>query len=70
MWWWNRHGRCAQRSHRKPTDLHKTIARNVAGLIEDGSVVQTGIGGIPDAVLPFSTIAKISPCTANWCRMG
>ncbi|HYL12042.1 MAG TPA: acetyl-CoA hydrolase/transferase C-terminal domain-containing protein [Terriglobales bacterium] len=35
------------------TDLHVAIARNVAGLIEDGSVIQTGIGGIPDAVLPF-----------------
>ncbi len=35
------------------TDLHVAIARNVAGLIEDGAVVQTGIGGIPDAVLPL-----------------
>ncbi|MGA3089612.1 MAG: acetyl-CoA hydrolase/transferase C-terminal domain-containing protein [Terriglobales bacterium] len=35
------------------TDLHRAIARNVAALIEDGSVLQTGIGGIPDAVLPF-----------------
>ena len=35
------------------TDLHKAIARNVAGLIDDGAVIQTGIGGIPDAVLPF-----------------
>jgi len=35
------------------TDMHKVIARNVADLIEDGSVLQTGIGGIPDAVLPF-----------------
>ena len=35
------------------TDLHVAIARNVAGLIEDGSVLQTGIGGIPDAVLPL-----------------
>jgi acyl-CoA hydrolase len=35
------------------TDLHTAIARNVAGLIEDGAVLQTGIGGIPDAVLPF-----------------
>ncbi len=43
---------CAMKpSH--PTDLHKAIARNVADLIEDGSVLQTGIGGIPDAVLPF-----------------
>jgi 4-hydroxybutyrate CoA-transferase len=35
------------------TDLHVAIARNVATLIEDGAVLQTGIGGIPDAVLPF-----------------
>jgi acyl-CoA hydrolase len=35
------------------TDLHIAIARNVASLIEDGAVLQTGIGGIPDAVLPF-----------------
>ncbi len=35
------------------TEMHSAIARNVAGLIEDGSVLQTGIGGIPDAVLPF-----------------
>jgi acyl-CoA hydrolase len=40
---------------RKPqvTELHTAIARNVASLIEDGAVLQTGIGGIPDAVLPF-----------------
>jgi acyl-CoA hydrolase len=35
------------------TDLQIAIAKNVAGLIEDGSVLQTGIGGIPDAVLPM-----------------
>ena len=35
------------------TDLHVAIARNVADLIEDGAVLQTGIGGIPDAVLPL-----------------
>lgn len=35
------------------TDMHVAIARNVAGLIDDGSVLQTGIGGIPDAVLPL-----------------
>ena len=35
------------------TDMHVAIARNVAGLIEDGAVLQTGVGGIPDAVLPF-----------------
>jgi 4-hydroxybutyrate CoA-transferase len=35
------------------TDMHAAIARNVAGLIEDGAVLQTGIGGIPNAVLSF-----------------
>ncbi len=35
------------------TELQREIARNVAGLIEDGAVLQTGIGGIPDAVLPL-----------------
>jgi 4-hydroxybutyrate CoA-transferase len=35
------------------TDMHRAIARNVEGLIDDGAVLQTGIGGIPDAVLPF-----------------
>jgi len=35
------------------TDLHVAIARNVASLIEDGAVLQTGIGGIPDAMLPL-----------------
>jgi 4-hydroxybutyrate CoA-transferase len=37
----------------KLTDLHVGIAKNVASLIDDHSVLQTGIGGIPDAVLPF-----------------
>ena len=34
------------------SDLQVAIARNVASLIEDGAVLQTGIGGIPDAVFP------------------
>jgi 4-hydroxybutyrate CoA-transferase len=37
----------------RTNDLHVAIARNVASLIDDGAVIQTGIGGIPDAVLPF-----------------
>jgi acyl-CoA hydrolase len=40
------------------TEVHRAIARHVAGLIEDGSTLQTGIGGIPDAVLPFLTDRK------------
>ena len=34
-------------------DVQQAIARNVASLIEDGSTLQTGIGGIPDAVLSY-----------------
>ncbi len=37
----------------RSTAMHQAIARNVAGLIDDGAVIQTGIGGIPDAVMPF-----------------
>jgi len=33
------------------TDLHRSIARHVATLIDDGCTLQLGIGGIPDAVL-------------------
>ena len=40
-------------AHAEITEMQTAIARNVAGLIEDGSVLQTGIGGIPDAVLPL-----------------
>jgi acyl-CoA hydrolase len=35
------------------TDLHRAIAGRVAALIPDGATLQTGIGGIPDAVLGF-----------------
>ncbi|HWY59669.1 MAG TPA: acetyl-CoA hydrolase/transferase C-terminal domain-containing protein [Terriglobales bacterium] len=38
--------------------MHIAIARQVASLIEDGAVLQTGIGGIPDAVLPCLTDRK------------
>jgi 4-hydroxybutyrate CoA-transferase len=33
------------------SDLHRAIARHVAPLIPDGATIQTGIGGIPEAVL-------------------
>jgi acyl-CoA hydrolase len=35
------------------TELHRAIGRNIAELIEDGSTLQMGIGGIPDAVLLY-----------------
>lgn len=34
-------------------EVHSEIGRNTASLIEDGSTLQMGIGGIPDAVLFF-----------------
>ena len=33
------------------SDVHLQVARNVASLIPDGATLQTGIGGIPEAVL-------------------
>lgn len=36
-----------------PSAIQKAIAQNIATLIEDGSTIQTGIGGIPDAVLQY-----------------
>jgi len=34
-----------------PSPIAQKIARHIAGLIPDGATLQTGIGGIPDAVL-------------------
>jgi len=34
------------------TDEQRAIAKHIVGLIEDGCTLQTGIGGIPDAILP------------------
>ena len=40
--------------YRQPeiTEVHRAIARHIASLIPDGATLQTGIGAIPDAVLP------------------
>jgi 4-hydroxybutyrate CoA-transferase len=43
---------CALKKH-EVSDIQAAIAQNVAELIEDGACLQTGIGGIPDAVLPL-----------------
>ena len=40
-------------------DVYENIGRNIAGLIEDGSTLQMGIGNIPDAVLHYLMISKI-----------
>ncbi len=34
-------------------DIYRRIGKNIAGLIEDGSTLQLGIGAIPDAVLQY-----------------
>jgi len=36
---------------RPPSEVESMIGRHVASLVEDGSTLQLGIGGIPDAVL-------------------
>ena len=41
----------AEYKKQEVTDVHRAIARHVANLIPDGATLQTGIGGIPDAVL-------------------
>jgi len=38
-------------SSEPPSELHLRVARNVASLIPDGATLQTGIGGISEAVL-------------------
>lgn len=35
------------------SEEHIAIAKNVCELIDDGACLQTGVGGIPDAILPF-----------------
>ena len=42
----------------KVGEIERKIAQNVASLIEDGSTLQMGIGGIPDTVLSFLTEKK------------
>ncbi len=37
----------------EPSPVQQAIGQSIADLIEDGSTLQTGIGGIPDAVLKY-----------------
>jgi acyl-CoA hydrolase len=41
----------AEYKKQEVTEVHRAIARHVANLIPNGATLQTGIGGIPDAVL-------------------
>jgi 4-hydroxybutyrate CoA-transferase len=36
-----------------PSEVERTIGRNVAGLVENGACLQLGLGSIPNAVLEF-----------------
>ncbi len=40
------------------SETERMIAKHVASLIEDGSTIQTGIGGVPDAILSYLTDRK------------
>jgi len=40
------------------SETQRLIARNVASLIEDGSTIQIGLGGLPDAILGYLTDRK------------
>lgn len=41
-----------------PTESEKRIGKNIAEIIDDGSTLQMGIGGIPNAVLTYLTNHK------------
>ncbi len=42
----------------EPTDLDKEIASHIAELVDDGSTIQIGIGGIPNAIAKLLTHKK------------
>jgi acyl-CoA hydrolase len=48
----------AESPRHESSEAQRMIARHVAGLIEDGSTIQVGIGGLPDAILSFLTDRK------------
>ena len=54
----------------EPTELQDRIAAQVASLIPDGAVIQTGIGGIPDAVLRQLRDRKAIGVHSEMCSDG
>jgi len=54
----------------EPTLLQERIAANVASLIPDGAVLQTGIGGIPNAVLACLRDRKALGVHSEMCSDG
>lgn len=53
-----------------PSPLQQRIAANVASLIPDGAVLQTGIGGIPDSVLRCLSDRKDLGIHSEMCSDG
>lgn len=45
----------AEATVREPDDVELSIAKHVAGLIEDGDTIQMGVGSLPEAVLAALT---------------
>src|SRR5208283_4143546 len=54
----------------EPTPIQDRIAKNVASLIPDGAVLQTGIGGIPNAVLEHLRDRKALGVHSEMCSDG
>ena len=54
----------------EPTPEQDRIAARVASLIPDGAVIQTGIGGIPDAVLGYLRDRKAIGVHSEMCSDG
>ncbi len=52
------------------TDVQRRIGENVASLIPDGATLQTGIGGIPDAVLACLTDKRDLGIHTEMCSDG
>ena len=52
------------------TDVQRRIGENVASLIPDGATLQTGIGGIPDAVLACLTDKRDLGIHTEMCTDG
>jgi len=54
----------------EPSEVQNRIAARVASLIPDGAVIQTGIGGIPNAVLGFLRDRKALGVHSEMCSDG
>ena len=49
------HQPCAELPNPEPSEIDRTVARRIAAEVEDGSCLQIGIGGMPNAVCSLLT---------------